>query len=599
MRIAHWLRPNAKTELPTNLVFVDTETKPVQVADNREAHSLWFGEACHVRIQEQRGREYRTESYFHFENPLDFWDWIAYLNREGSKLYIFAHNWNFDGAILRTASILREIGYDTLQYINGKPPFILRLKRDKRFLALIDTLNYFQSSLDKLGESIGIDKLEMPCYSDSMEKWTEYCRRDVDVIKTAVLNLRDFVEANDLGSFRPTLASQAMNAFRHRFYEGGILIHDDEKTLELERSGYFGGRVECFQLGKVRKKLHYLDVNSLYPFIMSEKQFPMQLKRSTRKMTLEALGELLKSYAVVARVSLSTDEPVYPTRDTGRLVFPVGEFQTTLNTPELAYALRNNHIVEIHHASVYEQGYLFAPFVNALYALRQGYEKADNPAFAYLCKILMNSLYGKFGQRGSLWEEIEYNGEPPGDEWLEEDFQTGKVYRYRIRLGNVQRLSREAEARESFPAIAAHVTAYARMLMWRLILQAGEGHIFYSDTDSLIVDNVGYKNLEPFIHQTKLGSLKVESEANVAVFYGPKDYRFGTVEKHKGIKKNAQQVAENIWQQIQFHSWDWHLQNTEDGIIYIDTITKTLQREYKKGDVQSDGRVKPFTRHFE
>lgn len=581
------------------MIFVDTETLPVQVSDNREAHSLWFGMACYVRIQKQRGKEYYNESWTYFERAGDFWDWVESKQRRGAKLYIFAHNWNFDGAILRTATELRVRGYETLQYINGKPPFILRVKRDKHFLALVDTLNYFTTSLEALGESIGIAKKRMPDYDAPLATWKSYCRRDVEVLRDAILSFRLFVGSNEFGNFRPTLASQAFNAFRHRFYSGVILIHDDEKTLALERDAYFGGRVECFRLGKVRKKLYYLDVNSLYPYVMSENDYPKVFVGVRRAVSTERLGDFLETHAAVARVTLNTDEAAYPIRENGRLIFPVGEFETTLNTPELSYALARGHITKIDVVALYEKGPIFREYVSTLYELRQQYAQADNPAFAYMCKIMLNALYGKFGQRGSVWQEINYEGEPPADEWLEEDYATKQVFKFRVRMGKVQRLSRDSESHESFPAIAGHVTAYGRMLMWELIAKAGAKNVLYMDTDSLIVSAAGYRRLVADVDANRLGALKLEKRADRATFYGPKDYVFGAEVRHKGVRQNAEQIADNIWRQVQFHSWDWHLQETEDGIIYIDTITKQLKREYKKGDVGATGTVTPFRRIME
>ncbi len=593
-RVAHWLRPNAKTELPSNMVFVDTETRPEHIEPGREKHSLWFGYACYIRIREKNGKEWQHEEWLYFERAGDFWDWVCEKNRQGSKLYVFAHNWNFDGAILWTASELRSRDYQTLQYINNKPPFILRLKQGKRFLALVDTLNYFGTSLANLGESIGIEKKEMPGYDEDLETWKPYCRRDVEVIRDAVLQYRAFIEREDLGNFRPTVASQAFNAFRHRFYTGGILIHNDTATLRLERDAYFGGRVECFQIGEVHKKLYYLDVNSLYPFIMAEHTFPKELVGVERAISIERLGELLKNYALVADVTLDTDENIYPTRQDNRLIFPVGVFRTSLCTPELAYALAHNHITAVHVVAVYEEGELFRDYVETLYAARQAYQQAGNPAFAYLCKIFLNSFYGKFGQKGQVWETLRDAEEDDPPEWLDQEYEGGPVFKHRVRLGVVQKLTRDEEARESFPTISGHVTAYARLYMWQLMKTAGLEHVYYTDTDSLIVDSVGRRFLDSYIDPSRLGALKVEKTATQAAFYGPKDYVFGTTRRTKGVRQDAREIERGVFEQIQFHSWDWHQKETEEGFIYIDTVTKKLRREYKKGNVQDDGRVEPY-----
>ena len=576
------------------MVFVDTETKPDKLNPNLERHRLWFGYALYLRIQRRDGKEWWHREWHYFEEASSFWEWLDSKVRKGSKCYVFAHNWNFDGSILYTASSLRTLGYETLSYVNEKPPFILRVRKGKQYLALIDTLNYFTTSLADLGESIGIEKKEMPEYEADLETWKAYCRRDVEVLERAVLLFRDFVQQEDLGNFRPTLASQAFNAFRHRFYTGGLLIHDSVDVLALERDAYYGGRVECFFVGKVNEPMTYLDVNSLYPFVMAENDYPTRLIGERRVITVEELAEKLQTYAVVARVEVDTDEPVYPTRRRKKLVFPTGRFVTSLTSPELRYALDRGHLRKVEYAAIYETGPLFKPYVEVLYQARLQYAKAGNKAFAYMCKIMLNSLYGKFGQRGVKWEDEReaLPSDPP--EWLYQDIEGGIVEQYRVRAGIVQRKVRVGEARESFPAIAAHVTAHGRILLWGLIQLAGKENALYADTDSIIVRDGGLSALAGLVDPNRLGSLKVEGKAETAAFYGPKDYHFGDVERHKGIRRNAKRLATATWQQIQFRSWDWHMAHGEEGFIDIETITKTLHRNYDKGNVTDTGVVEPW-----
>lgn len=595
MRFAHYLQPNTKTELPSQLVFLDTETKPEYPEPGIERHRLWFGYAKYVRIRKRGEREWIHKEWHYFETPASFWNWLDSKVRKGSKCYIFVHNWNFDGSVLYTASQLRELGYETLSYVNEKPPFILRVRKGKKYLALIDTLNYFTTSLENLGESIGIAKKEFPGYDADLETWQSYCRRDVDVLERAVLLFRDFISREDLGNFRPTLASQAFNAFRHRFYSGGLLIHDTEDVLELEREAYYGGRVECFFVGRVREELYYLDVNSLYPYVMAENEYPTRLVGERKNVTVEDLREYLKDRAVVARVEVDTTEPVYPTRRRKKLVFPTGRFVTSLCTPELLYALEHGHIRRVFYAAIYLKAPLFNEYVTALYQARQRYTKEDNPAFAYMCKIMLNSLYGKFGQRGVTWEDVREAllSDPP--DWLEQDEPGDPVRHFRVRAGVVQEKVKQGESRESFPAIAAHVTAYGRMLLWSLIHEAGKENVYYVDTDSITTNRDGFDSLSHHVDASRLGALKLEGEATEAAFFGAKDYVFGAEERHKGIRRNAEQLNRNTWRQQQFRSWDWHMSQGEEGYIDIKTITKTLHRNYDKGLITETGRVEPWT----
>lgn len=594
MRRAHYLKGNQRTEVPRHFIFVDTETRAEVPGAQREIHTLWFGWALYVRNRKSRGKEIQTEEWHRFTSALDFWEWATSKAHKGNKLYIFAHNWNFDGSILYTATTLRELGWDTMQYINEKPPFFLRVEKERRYVCLVDTLNFFTTSLSDLGSSIGIAKLEMPARTDNGESWDLYCRRDVDVLRTAMEAFISFIVAEDLGNFRPTLASQAMNAYRHRFMHHHILVHNDERVCDLERASYYGGRVENFYIGEVNEPLYYLDVNSLYPAVMASELYPAVLRGKVESLDLIHLKMLLEKYCVTAQVTIETDEPVYPLRTRERLLFPVGRYDTVLSTPELQHALAAGRIKAVANVAWYANANLFSDYVEALYARRQTYARDGNPAFAYLCKILLNSLYGKFGQSGRNWETVRPATDSDPVEWWEQLEDGGPVWKHRIRLGMIQRLEKDDESRDSFPAIAAHVTAYGRMHLWELMQIAGAGHVYYSDTDSLIVDRQGYEAVGAGRMGPGLGALKLERSTDSATFYGPKDYNFGDIERHKGIRRNAVKVAKATWEQAKFCSWDWHLGHDQEGRVFIDTVTKTLGRQYKKGTIGESGWVRPF-----
>ena len=594
MRRAHYLTRNKRVELPQHMIFVDTETKGTPYDDQTDHHRLWFGWATAIRIRTDRERDTRRESWLQFTTPLEFWEWVGSQSYNRTRTWVLAHNWNFDAGILDVSRCLPPLGWELATYINDKPPFIVTFKQGSRTLQLVDTLNYFAGSLEAIGESIGIPKLPMPSCYDSQDTWNTYCRRDVSVIRDAFLAFREFVDAHSLGNFQSTLASQAFTAYRHRYLDNEILISGDEDSNRVEREGYYGGRVECFQLGKVDGPLYCLDVNSLYPSIMAAELFPTRLWRARNRPEWARTLEYRDGSSLVAQCQLETDEPVYATRRDHRLVFPVGRFRSVLSTPEFDYALERGHILKVERLQVYDQDSIFRDYVETLYELRQAYQREGNETFQYMCKILLNSLYGKFGQNGQKWQDAGVAMEPFTGIMWEEIPDTGEIRKLRYRLGRLQEMKREGEAENSFPAIAAHVTAYGRMKLWSLIQQAGRDNVFYMDTDSLIVTEAGYHRLSDQIEPGVLGQLKVESVSPNGEFHGPKDYTLDDKHKAKGIKKSARQVAVNRWEQEKFVSWDYQISKGLDGFIPIQTISKTLHRVYRKGTVLPGGRVEPL-----
>ena len=594
MRPFHILKRNYKAEQPTHLLFVDTESAIEHVTTRLQRHTLALGFALYVRRRRVHGVDTYTEEPCRFTTPAQFWDFAEAHAYAGTKLTIYAHNWNYDAGILQTATIPHDRGWTCTSYVNEKPPFILKLRRGRATISMIDTLNYFGSALAALGEQIGLSKGEMPAPDAPESEWWWYCERDCRIVSELVLTWLRFLRDHDLGNYQATLASQAFTAYRHRFMSSPIHIHDRARICEIEREGYHGGRVECFQLGTVERQLHYLDVNSLYPYVMREHPYPTRYVEARRAPPIDTLARWVESSCVVARVEVETSEPVFPSRHLGKLVFGVGRYWTTLNTPELVYALQRGLIRSTGHAVRYDRADLFRDWVDELYGLRLRYVAAGDRRYAMLCKYMLNSLYGKFGQSGSRWHPSDREIEGDHETILIREHPSEPVQRLRSRMGQVQEFRTEGESRDSFPAIAAHVTAHGRMYMWELMQRAGLEHVYYTDTDSLIVDDRGYRKLRGLVSSDELGALKVEGTATSSTFHGAKDYLFGDVEHIKGVRRNATRLSESRFDQDRFYSWDYLLSKGIDGAIYVSREIKELARNYDKGVRSASGRVTPL-----
>tara|TARA_Y100000310_G_scaffold14350_1_gene14537 strand:+ start:965 stop:2764 length:1800 start_codon:yes stop_codon:yes gene_type:complete len=594
MRRAHYLKKNAKVELPQHMLFVDTETRGTQIDETTSHQTLWFGWYCYSRRRTGANDNGNKDVWRRFGDAHSFWTEAVSYAYNKTRLWVFAHNWNFDAGILNVSRILPAMGWNLSTYINDKPPFILEFRSKGRTIRLIDSLNYFAGSLESIGESIGIAKLPMPKPNANQREWDAYCKRDVEVLRDAVLGFRSFVDEHQLGNFQQTLASQAMTAFRHRFMTHKILIHNEEHNIRIEREGYFGGRSECFFLGERNEPLYYLDVNSMYPSVMRSERFPSVIWRGRSNVTIPEALEYREGNSVMVQVKVQTNEPVYPSRIDHRLCFPIGRFVTVLSTPEFDYAIARGHIESVERIVIYEQEKLFTSYVDTLYELRQKYKLENNDTYQHMCKIMLNSLYGKFGQNGSKWYDVGPISEQFDGIVYEQDPDTGDVRKLRQRMDMLQEYKRMGESANSFPAIAAHVTAFGRVQLWDLIMKAGRENVFYCDTDSLITNEAGKTRLIPYMDTTAIGKLKVEDTGHMATFWGPKDYRFGQVDKHKGIKKNAKQLAINRWEQDRFYSWDYLISQKRDGYIPIERVQKTLHRVYKKGTPTESGWVRPL-----
>lgn len=594
MRRPHYLKLNNSSEYPRHCIWFDTETYPVQIAPDTIKHVLKFGWACYRR--RARGHKWSKPEWYRFTTLDQFWLWVTEHVDKKECVTMFAHNGSFDLPVLDAFNYLQDEEWKLKAAVIESPPIILKWHKEGRSIKFIDTLNIWRMSLAAIGKSIGLPKLEMPDGWEDEKLGDEYCQRDVEIIMNATIQWFDFIREHDLGGFAPTLASQAVRAYRHRFMKHKILIDDNDDALSMAREAYHGGRTECFYIGETTTPLYQLDVNSMYPDIMARCLMPTILIGVYRRVKHLELHKLLKTHACIAEVTIKTNEPVYSQYTGGKLIFPVGTFDVVLSTPELLYALEHGHVVSIDKVAIYQQEIIFKEYVDYLYKIRQQYKSEGNDSSSNMAKIMMNSLYGKFGQRGRVYETIEQNDSKAISTWTEIDADTKQVIKYRQFAGMVQELIEEPESRDSHPAIAAHVTAYARIQMWNIYKQAGVCNCYYSDTDCVVVNKKGYDNLNNLINETQLGMLKLEQTIAYAHIRGAKDYTFDHTVRIKGVRKGAQWLDINVVQQEQWAGLRGLMAKGDLTAPTTKTIVKHLKREYTKGTVTNNGRVEPFER---
>ena len=207
---------------------------------------------------------------------------------------------------------------------------------------------------------------------------------------------------------------------------------------------------------------------------------------------------------------------------------------------------------------------------------------------------MLNSLYGKFGQKADVWKKI---GDCPDEpDRVELCFLAGVngVRQIRYLLGEVFELIGFEESFNSFPAIAAHVTAFGRMHLWELMQTVGIENYFYCDTDSLIINSRGLRKLENQLDDFTLGGLKIEESMSRLNIRGLKDYTTASKTVIKGIRKNAVEIRSGVYQQEQWPSFKGLLRSNDVNTYTVKQITKTLNREYTKGTVNPDGSIEPL-----
>ena len=589
----HVLQGNSDTSRPSDHVFLDIESRLHKINDHDTEHRLWFGWACYWRRRPDKAGD--TLEWFRFTKAGDLWAFVLGKVRPKNPLYLVSHNTAYDFGILDIFKHLEGAEFDLTSVYLGNLSVIMRFRRGKEKIVLLDNANYFQGKLANLGDAIGIPKGDVNPLTATEAECDPYCKQDVNIMLKLWQFYYDFLEKHNLGNWGPTLPSQAFHAYRHRFMPHKIVIHGNSEALAMERESYHGGRTSVFFQGvKTGEPFHKLDVNSMYPYIMKEHPFPVRYYAIRTGISLERLREKLNRFDCVARVTLNTDIPVYPVLIANHLIYPVGRFTTTLTTPEVKFALDHNHLEACHRVSLYERAKIFEDYVSEFYRLKVQYTREGNKPFRTLTKLYLNSLYGKFGQLSTNWEEMEN----PIADLLEctsmRDHETGEswqLYRFGSRLWRMQATG---ESSNSFPAIAAHVTAYARLYLWELIEKAGRKHVFYCDTDSLIVDSFGLAQLGGYLDDVRLGALKIEEQADTLEIRSPKHYALGNHWKRKGVPSKARYLGDNTWETVNFPSFKSQNKPDNKAPFHTRQVVKHLTDKLYDGVADASGRVTPL-----
>jgi len=592
-RKCHCLRREKTLAMPRNMLFFDTETTAVETSAVSIEQRLKLGWAVYY----QKSYDYHLEQtdWFDFTDARAFWVFLFKHVRPKQRLWVIARNIVFDFTVCKGWYFLRQAEFKLKFFHNESTTTIITVQKGNLSIVFIDSMNYFRESLEKTGQRIGLPKLKIDFKTCTNAELSRYCKRDTEIELENFKGFIRFLEKHSISRLCLTIGSTAMAAYLFGHYKSKIYIHNNKEAIDLERCAYKGGRVECSFIGELKNADYYfVDVNSLYPFVMSDNTYPVKYQKFVHRPDISTLQNLVKTHAVIADVIVQTDVPVYAVK-TARTIFPVGRFRTVLTTPEIKYALDNGHIQEVNCLILYHQAAIFKSYVERFYKLRCKLKAAGNKEYEQICKLLLNSLYGKFGQRIQVWEKIGVCPHERDRCELVVDNSGGKSTMIRYLLGEIFELTGYEESFNSFPAISAHVTAYGRLYLYELMKQAGAGNFYYCDTDSLIVDGLGLYNLRNKVNPTALGLLKIEQKVSGLTVRGLKDYSYTDKQVIKGISKNAVRVEDGVYTQDKWPSFKGLLRSDDVNVYTTQKVTKILNRKYRKGVVMRDGWVNPFT----
>ena len=499
---------------------------------------------------------------------------------------VFIHNLsNFDGVFI--FKLLLEISSDVKFIINDGKFVNITVKFDNKYnLQFRDSYLMLPSSLKKLAKTFKVeDKSIFPykfvnnetifsnyigdvpnfeyfdnisrseynqyCNEFKNKKWDlkietlKYCNQDV---RTLYLVLEAFFKDN----FEQTrvnaskcvsLPSLAMANFRTNFMKSENIPILMGEMYHFIKKSYSGGAVDVYK--PYGKNIYRYDINSLYPYIMKNNPMPVGDPTYIEGDSIK-IENLIKDKTKFSFVDVDVNCPTdlniplllirHKSEKGYRSIAPVGSWNGVYTSIEINRALELGYSFKYNKAVYFQTDNIFKDYVDYYYNLKKNSAK-NSPNYT-ISKLMLNSLYGRFGMNPYLNKHIVVNE----GEHLEimKNFNIVDVYS----LLNGKEIvtyenKNESQLNENNPlvsiAIAAAITAGARVYMSQF-KNMNNFTVYYSDTDSIDID----RPLDPKYVGDGLGQMKLEHVFKEAVYLAPKLYGGITSEyeyiKIKGLK---------------------------------------------------------------
>jgi hypothetical protein len=221
---------------------------------------------------------------------------------------------------------------------------------------------------------------------------------------------------------------------------------------------------------------------------------------------------------------------------------------------EMDNAVKLGYKFEIIRGYTFDKENIFKEYVDFLYNLRSQYPKS-NP-LNYIAKILLNSLYGRFGMDDNFTNINIIHKDYLGDfenkffDQIDEKIDLGEYMM--IFYHNLENNNEDDSTHNISIPIAAAITAYSRIHMSQF-KNNPKINLYYTDTDSIYTDSEMDNYL---IDNQILGKLKLEHVCKKAIFLGPKLYCLLTdsnefIHKIKGLKHEVE-LTRNEFENLLF-----------------------------------------------
>ena len=464
---------------------------------------------------------------------------------------IYFHNLKFDGHFILSWLLKNGYTHTTKRkhlpdhsfrtLINDMGVFysieVIMFKKNGAYrkITFLDSMKKLPFSVDRIGKAFDIEynkieveqsfyKIQRPEGHVLTKKEIEYIKNDIRVVSLA---LQILAEQN---MTKMTIGSDALNTYKLMLGEQAFKKYFPvlEKQVDDDiKLAYRGGvsmvkesiRGKDIGVGKT------FDVNSMYPYVMRYKPMPHSMplfykgKYKPYQNYDLYIQEIVCEFKIKEGYLPTIQIKGQPAKYSPREYLTESKGRTTLHLTniDLKMFLEHYDVKDIE----YTKGYMFRSSTD-LFSEYIDYwvevKETSTGAMRELAKLMLNSLYGKFGTKTTV-----SNKHPELDE-------NGIV---KLPVGSTEEID------SVYSAVATFTTSYGRELLLRTA-QANYDRFCYCDTDSIHVTGTELPELIE-IHKTKLGKWDDEGTFKRARFLGAKcyveDFDFGLKVTCAGMTK--------------------------------------------------------------
>ncbi len=471
---------------------------------------------------------YDGERYRRFDDAESLVRWLA-----GQHCIVYAHNGGkFDYAFFW--HLLEP--YSELLIINGRIARFTIGEAEFR-----DSWNIFPMALKHYRKDvIELWKLEPEHRAAHDAEIERYNRTDCVALHEIVVTFqRDY--GNGL-----TLAGAALKYWSKQF------SHDipisDAAFYDVHKAWYCGGRVQCFTKGRIREPFHVVDIASAYPYAMTH-DHPIATVSQERawKAGTEIDPRGFYKLTGISRGALPWRERCED-EETGAVTWGAMQFfcddvarDYHATGWELQAAIDTGRLTSYTIHSVTEIGVVenFRDYVEHFFQLKA--RAADGSPERLFAKLMLNSLYGKFGANPQEYET--YGIVPPERISATEADPTvslgrhhgpwtwaGTVGPHALLAGRdpVTDAGNPVDSDFYNVATAASITGFVRAYLLRHLdaIERLGGTVYYCDTDSIAYSLPGDQDSHPFRFGKALGEWTKEGRFDHGAIAGKKLYAF-------------------------------------------------------------------------